>query len=65
MSMHRLTALASVSDANLLVSHDMSFFEMLPKAPEPLSKLNDEAKAFWKHGVETVYQGISDPANLI
>lgn len=65
MSMHRLTALANVMDANLLVSHDMGFFEMLPKAPEPLTRLSEEARAFCKHGVETVYQGISDPANLI
>ncbi len=65
MSMHRLTALANVMDANLLVSHDMGFFEMLPKAPDPLTQLSAEQKAFWKHGIQTVYQGISDPGNLI
>jgi len=65
MSMHRLTALAKVMDANLLVSHDLDFFNSMPKAPDPLTRLTDEQKAFWKHGIETVYQGISDPGNLI
>ena len=65
MSMHRLTALANVMDASMLVSHDLESFAALPKAPEPLTRLSDEAKAFCKHGIETVYQGISDPRNLI
>jgi hypothetical protein len=52
-------------DANLLVSHDLDFFNSMPKAPDPLTRLTDEQKAFWKHGIETVYQGISDPGNLI
>lgn len=64
-SLHRLTALASSHDANLLVGHDMGFFEMLPKAPNPLTRLSDEARAFCNKGIETVYSHLKDPHNLI
>lgn len=64
-SLHRLTALASSHDANLLVGHDLGFFEMLPKAPSPLTRLSDEAQAFCKKGIETVYSHLKDPHNLI
>jgi N-acyl homoserine lactone hydrolase len=64
-SLHRLTALATSHDANLLVGHDMGFFEMLPKAPNPLTRLSDEARAFCNQGVHTVYSHLKDPNNLI
>lgn len=65
MSMHRLTALSRAADAVVIVSHDMGFFEMLPKAPEPLARLDEEARAFCDHGIRKVYEGIADPSNLI
>ena len=64
-SIHRLTALASVADASFIVSHDMGQFEMLPKIPNALERFTDDQKAFYKHGIQTVYADVADPANVI
>ncbi|WP_327039543.1 N-acyl homoserine lactonase family protein [Micromonospora maris] len=37
-SMHRLTALADATDALVVTGHDMTQFEALPKAPDPLRR---------------------------
>ena len=64
-SLHRLTALASVSDATFIVSHDLGQFTQLPKAPEPLARVSDDLKAFYRQGIQTVYSHLKDPSNLI
>jgi predicted Zn-dependent protease len=64
-SMHRITALADAVDANLIVSHDLDFFHQLPKAPQVLTRLSDEARSLAKRGVASVYPDLSNPSTLI
>jgi glyoxylase-like metal-dependent hydrolase (beta-lactamase superfamily II) len=51
MSMRRLVALAEVADATLLVNHEMAFWALLPKAPEPLERPTDDIRCFWRDSV--------------
>lgn len=55
LSMHRLTALAQATDATLLVSHETAFFELLPKAPAALGRLDAGVKHYYEHGVKRIY----------
>lgn len=64
-SVHRITALAQAMDASVMVSHDAGFYEVLPMAPEPLRRFTEEEQAFLQKGIRTVYEGLSDPNNLI
>ena len=64
-SMHRLTALASVAQASLIVSHDMGFFNSLPKAPKPLSNLTDRTREMCEAGLATIYGDALDPAQFM
>lgn len=64
-SVHRITALAQVTDASIIVSHDAGFYESLPQAPEPLRRLTDDERAFCQQGIRTVYDELDDPHNLI
>jgi glyoxylase-like metal-dependent hydrolase (beta-lactamase superfamily II) len=64
-SMHRLTALAAASDGSLLVSHEAEFFNMLPKAPDPLRLLDPQMRHYYEKGVAHLYRGASNPDNVI
>lgn len=64
-SMHRLTALADATDASLIVSHDKAFFDLLPKAPEPLGRLDPEVRRFYRRGVELMYRDAAHPDRLL
>lgn len=54
-SMHRLTALAEVHDAMLLTGHDPEMWALIAHCPEPLTRLPDEERRFWRDGVELLY----------
>lgn len=64
-SMHRLTALASVAQASLIVSHDMGFFDSLPKAPEPLRNMAARTRELCEAGLSSIYGDSLDPAQLM
>lgn len=64
-SVHRLSALAQAMDATMLVSHDLDYFNSLPKAPEPLRALSQENRSFYREGIRKVYEDLRDPYNLI
>lgn len=61
-SLHRITALASATDATLLVSHEAEWFGLLPKAPEPLGPMNEDVRRFYDRGVAHVYGDTLEPA---
>jgi len=54
-SLHRLTALAHATDASLFVSHDPDSFAAMPKAPDPLTAPDAEARRFYVGGDRTQY----------
>lgn len=65
MSLHRITALAKATDAGVIVSHDLASFQSMPKAPEPLGRVGDDLRAFYHHGIETVYGAAADADSII
>lgn len=54
-SIHRLTALAAAHDAMILPGHDPGIWSLLARCPEPLRRLPDEERCFWRDGVALVY----------
>lgn len=64
-SLHRLTALAALTDATMLVSHEQAFYAMLPKPPEPLRTLDPEVRRYWRANLAKVYRDAADPDSLI
>ncbi len=64
-SMHRLTALAQATDASLIVSHDLEFFATLPKAPEPLRRLDADRRRYYERGIELLYEDAAHPDHLL
>lgn len=63
-SMHRLTALADAHDASLIVSHDKEFWSLLSICPEPLQRLPERERCFWRSGLEVLY-GVSHGEGVI
>ncbi len=64
-SIHRLVALAQASDAALLTSHDAEFFALLPKAPAPLGRIDEQQRRYYDHALATIYGEALDPDLVI
>jgi glyoxylase-like metal-dependent hydrolase (beta-lactamase superfamily II) len=65
VSIHRLIAMASWHDALLLPSHDLEFWGLLPKAPNPLAIVPASQREFWLEGMRRLYGESLMPSALM